>query len=400
MEAFAIASAVLLILWPLAFGIGVLQDVRLCEPVAKVLLALSFVWMTLGSPRWHGDTSATRGLGSPTGMLALLRTGRAIDRWTVILAAGCISGGLVGLSVLDWPVAARFFRLPRWCRTVPDQWYEWLTIVAGTLAISVFLITCVVRYENLRSALRWAARVGGLVLLYSALLAFIARGGEALGKIDWGLFASKAANHSFWGLIQQSVFTGFFSARLRKAFEPERLGAVHQPIWRRFVLGSAIALILGGAFAVSVAAARPAKGYLAQAPAFMALLWPPALAWAHAFARAPRRTAVATLGGSFFALMHHDSYELMLVTFILGTCFSYAAMEDRWRNVAVFSIVHGTLGAAILTLFGGKGFFRISLSVSPWAVKHPAWPHLVVPILASVAYGALAFVMMRRAPSR
>jgi hypothetical protein len=121
--------------------------------------------------------------------------------------------------------------------------------------------------------------------------------------------------------------------------------------------------------------------------------------WTWFFCRDKKRMLVATLSGSFFGLIHIDSYGLVLLTTILGTTFAYAAMEDRFRNLAAFAFMHGLLGATVLKLFPGKGMWRISLSVGPWAVERPSAAVLVFPLLCLAAFVAFFWWLARQGPS-
>jgi hypothetical protein len=102
---------------------------------------------------------------------------------------------------------------------------------------------------------------------------------------------------------------------------------------------------------------------------------------------------VATLSGSFFGLIHIDSYGLVLVTFGLGTILSYLFMEDRFRNLAAAGFAHGLLGSTFGKLFRPEtaGPLRVGYRVGPWNVEHPSAAALIIPLLCVGVYAGLLF---------
>jgi membrane protease YdiL (CAAX protease family) len=97
----------------------------------------------------------------------------------------------------------------------------------------------------------------------------------------------------------------------------------------------------------------------------------------HFFSRDKKRMLVATLSGSFFGLIHMDSYGLVLATFGLGTILAWVFMEDRYRNLSALGFIHGFLGSTFGKLFKGEaaGVLRIDFRVGPgmWSSLLPRY---------------------------
>ena len=401
LDAFAVMCAVLFVLWPFSFGLGVIADIPAISAVGKGLMFLGFVWAVIGSPRWHGDSLESRGLGSPRRLFQLLREGP--DRGQTAAIFATVFFGLIFFSLVDWPDAARFFRLPRNYRLPPDAVWKWVAIALGSASAAAIVATCAIRYDNFRSAFALALKISVAFLAYATLAAWLSRGEKAFSKFELADHTLDTAAHMFWGLLQQLTFTAFFATRLRKAFAPAATPSAPMSTWRRLgavALGGVIAAVtLAPALWFAMRAVYGAKVPDALLGGLAAFVFPIGVVWTHFFCKDRRRMLVATLTGSCFGLIHIDSYGLVLVTTLLGTTFAYAAMEDRFRNLAAFAFMHGLLGATVTKLFGGKDIFRISLSVGPWAVKNPTAVVLIVPLVCLLAYAALAFWAARKLPA-
>ena len=400
LDAFAAACGVLIVLWPFCFGWGVLGGARFVTPAALWLMRVLFFWAVLISPLWHRDTAESLGLGSPGRLFRLLRDRRGADRWRVAAVFVAIFGGLLFFTLADWPDAARFFRLPKSVRVWPDSAGVWAAIALFGICGAGLLATCVIRYDNLGSAFGLAWKISAALLGYAVLAAWLNRGAEAFEKFELRSHSLDVAAHMFWGFIQQLVFTGWFATRLRKAFAPSASPANTVPAGARLRIvclgGLAAAATLGPAVWLTLRAIHGAIVPLSLLAGCVAFAFPAGAVWTHFFCRDKKRMLVATLSGTFFGLIHIDSYGLVLLTGILGTTFAYAAMEDRFRNLAAFAFMHGLLGATVAKLFGGKGILRIGYSVGPWSVKHPSAAVLLVPVICLVGYAALAVWAARR----
>ena len=140
-----------------------------------------------------------------------------------------------------------------------------------------------------------------------------------------------------------------------------------------------------------------------QAPLGM-LLWcavfafPVGALWMHFFCRDKKRMLVATLSGSFFGLIHMDSYGLVLATFGLGTVLAWVFMEDQYRNLSALGFIHGFLGSTFGKLFKGEaaGVLRIDYRVGPWNVEQPTAAVLVIPMICLGIYAGLLVWAARR----
>ena len=131
---------------------------------------------------------------------------------------------------------------------------------------------------------------------------------------------------------------------------------------------------------------------------FAVFAFPVGAVWTHFFCRDKKRMIVATLSGSFFGLIHMDSYGLVLVTFGLGTILAWVFMEDRFRNLSALGFIHGFLGSTFGKLFRGEaaGVLRIDYHVGPWNVDQPTAAVLIVPMLCLIGFGALFIWAIRR----
>jgi hypothetical protein len=400
LDAFGVVCGVLFVLWPFCFGGAILGHAHWVNAAARAAMLGGFGWAVIGSPRWHGDTLESLGLGSPHRLWRLIRSRSGADRGRLIAVFLAVLGGIVWFSLADWPDAARFFRLPKPYRVSPASAGEWAALSLLATAAAALLATCVIRYDNLGSAFGLALKISALYLAFGALAAWTALGEKAFAKFTLVDHTLDVAAHIFWGLIQQLTFTAFFATRLRKAFGPATSSANFIAPEKRALavsLGAIIAAAtLGPAVWLALHLANGAQVSLSSLAGCAAFALPAGAVWTHFFCRDKKRLLVATLSGSFFGIIHIDSYGLVLLTTILGTTFAYAAMEDRFRNLAAFACMHGLLGATIVKMFSGKGVWQISLSVGPWAVQRPTASVLIFPLIALATYAALAWRVSRR----
>src|SRR5687767_13087125 len=127
LNAFGVACIGLLIAWPMGYG-GMLAGIGFVKPITLSLLYLIFAWVLIGSPRWHGDSLHSLGLGTPKRLLELFRNAPGATRLGIGIAFFIIFGGLIFFCLADWPDAAKSFRLPRSYRAVPDAAWKWAAI--------------------------------------------------------------------------------------------------------------------------------------------------------------------------------------------------------------------------------------------------------------------------------
>jgi len=381
-EALGFACLILATLWPFCFGLGVLGNSAAIRQAAQWPIALMMVWILLISPWWHGDTAESLGLGNPRRLWRTLRTAAPARRWRLIAAIGSVLLVLNYVTVTQWPLVRRFFKLPPSALGWPEP-----AIVLFGVVMSALAVTCLIRYDNFPSAFRAALIVSVALIFYAGAGAVLHRGWGAFAAFEPKRYPLDVLAYIFWGFIQQLAFTAYFGTRLRKAFGP---GPRSPHSKRPAVLGVAIA---SATLAPTVwllvrtlygPAAAP-LGMLAWAIVFAA---PVGAVWGWFYARDPRRLLVATLSGLVFGLIHIDSYGLVLVTWGLGTILSWLFMEDRTRNLIALAFIHGFLGSTFGKLFGkaSAGNLRVDYRVGPWNIEEPAAYILIVPMICLAAF--------------
>ncbi len=343
-EAFAVMSLLLGTLWFVAYPFGVLEKMDEANDASRVLIALLLGFVLVVSPWWHGDSSRSRGLGNPGGLLLGFR--RSSFRKRIVLAVLF----LAAVSVLTFELYRNATGAARFVLGVePAMTFRLQQHVGGETcvlllcaAVSLVWAACVVRYDNLRPALRAAALVLAVLLPPMLLLGWLVNGVDMFLRAKPRQLFFNGLGYMFWGAIQQLLFCSYFGTRLRKGFRPG----------------------------------------LAPASRF----------W--------KRLGVAALSGLFFALVHIDSWWLVLFTWVLGTFLAWFFMEDRYRNLQVLGAVHGVLGTCVVWLFSEHAPFSIRLRVGPWGMA----PRLdVVALLVPglvIAALALALIALVRLPER
>jgi hypothetical protein len=403
LEAFIVAAAIMAVLWPFCFGCGVLGDSPTIQRLAQWPVGAFVVWVLIVSPFWHGDTLESLGLGNPVRLWKLLQEKRP---WLITLTVA-LFGTLFLVSIANWPDTAKMFRLGFDARLWPLSFEGSVKMTCFSALVSAFVVTCLVRYDNFGPALRIALTISAALILYAGLAAVLHRGWSAFAVIDPARYPLDVIAYVFWGGLQQFAFTAYFSTRLRKGFHPATNTDNSVPVPER--LGW---VIRGGVLAaITVAPAMwlvVRKMYGASAAPLGLMLWfavfslPAGAMWTHFYCRDKRRMLVATLAGSFFGLIHIDSYGLVFVTFGLGTVLAYVFMEDRFRNLSALALIHGFLGSTFGKLFRGEGAgsLRIDYKVGPWNVDNPSAWMLIIPLLCLVAYASLAvWVWRHRGPA-
>lgn len=394
-EALGFVCVILVTLWPICFAIGVLGDNSAVRTAAQWPIAALLAWVLVASPWWHRDTAESLGLGNPRRLWRTVREAAPRRRWQLIGAMTAVFVALNFLTLTQWPLVRRFFRLPPSALHWP-----WLAIALFGVVLSALVVTCLIRYDNFGRAFRAALWVSGALLLYAGTAAVLHRGWNAFAAIDPGRYLLDVIAYVFWGFVQQLVFTAYFGTRLRKAFGPgPRPG--HAP--RSALIGAAVAaMTIAPAVWLTVrglygAAAAP-PGMLAWCVVFAL---PPGAVWGWFYARDPRRLLVATITGSIFGLIHIDSYGLVLVTSGLGTVLAWLFMEDRTRNLTALGFIHGFLGSTFGKLFKGDaaGPLRVDYRVGPWNVEEPMLHMLIGPLCCLAAFLVLAIWCWRHLPS-
>lgn len=392
-EAFIVAAGILAVLWPFCFGCGVLCDSPTIQRLAQWPVGAFIVWILVVSPFWHGDTLESLGLGNPVRLWKMLRERRP---WVLAFVVA-LSGGLFLVSIANWPDTARMFRLGNEARLWPLSFEGTVKMTSFAALMSALVATCIVRYDNFGSALRIALLISGALIVYAGFAAVLHRGWTVFSVIDPAKYPLDVIAYVFWGGLQQFAFTAYFSTRLRKGFRPsmEPCNVVplsERPKWvmrggliSAVTLAPALWLVVRGMYG----AEAMNFGLLLV---FAAFALPVGAIWAHFYCQDKRRLLVATLAGSFFGLIHIDSYGLVLATFALGTVLAYVFMEDRFRNLSALALIHGFLGSTFGKLFRGEGAgsLRVDYKVGPWNVENPSAWMLIIPLLCVAAYATLA----------
>ena len=403
LEALGLATVTFFVLWPLCFGWGVLGDSATVRNLARLPLVLGFLWIFLVSPFWHRDTLESLGLGNPLRLWRMLCERSGWRRARLILAIGLLFDAMFLIGIANWPDTARLFRLGSDARiwvVTPDGMAK---AIVFCVLLSAVVTTCLVRYDNFPSAFRVALAVSAVLIAYAGTAALLHRGAAAFSAFNPSRYVLDVFAYVFWGGLQQFFFTAYFATRFRKGFAPSaRPENVIQPAGRpRAMIGSGLvaAAVLAPAIWFTV------RGLYGPEQASIAMLiwcavfaFPGGAIWMYFFSRDKKRMLVATLSGSFFGLIHMDSYGLVLATFGLGTILAWVFMEDRYRNLSALGFIHGFLGSTFGKLFKGEaaGVLRIDFRVGPWNVEQPTAAVLVIPMICLIIYAGFLIWAARR----
>ncbi|MEQ1859668.1 MAG: hypothetical protein ABMA13_07015 [Chthoniobacteraceae bacterium] len=402
-EALGVTTALFVIMWPFCYGWGVLGDNAAVRQVAQWPLVALFVWVVFVSPRLHGDTAESLGVGNPRELWRTIRERRGFRRVRLVGAVVTIACVIFLLTVANWPESARMLRLPVAAR----QWilapHGWVPVCAIAGALSVFVATCAIRYDNYAPAFRAALCVSAGLFVFAGAGAMLHRGPAVFANFDAARWGLDAIAYMFWGYAQQFLFTSYFATRLRKGFAPAPAAEKSVPLALRprFVAigGLLTATTIAPAFWLAVRNLYGANhAPLAMLAWFAVFAFPIGALWAHFYCRDRRRMLVATLAGSIFGLIHIDSYGLVLVTTGLGTILAWLFMDARYRNLSALGFIHGVLGSTFGKLFkgAGAGTLRVDYRVGPWNVEEPTFAVLVIPTLCLCGFLALTMYFSRR----
>jgi hypothetical protein len=394
-EVLALACVVFVVLWPISFGFGVLGGNDAIRGFAVWPLALLFAWVFLGSPVWHRDSPESLGLGNPLRLFRGIRERQGLQRWRLLAPVCLMFGILFAVSIANWPDTAKMFKLGSAAREWPLIPGGALRIFAFSTVMSAFVVLCVIRWDNIATAMRPVLIVSAALLLYSGAGAWLNHGSAAFERIDPAQYPLDVLAYAFWGATQQFFFTSYFATRCRKAVPPAPL-AVSRGI-RRFpppvIFGgvTGAAAIAPPVWLAVRSTSGPEDATLSLLAWFLVFAFPVGAVWMHFYRKDPRRMLVATFSGSFFGLIHIDSYGLVLVTFGLGTILSYLFMEDRFRNLAAAGFAHGLLGSTFGKFFktDAAGPLKVSYRVGPWSVEEPTVSVMIIPTVCLGIYVGL-----------
>jgi len=397
-EAFAVYTVILTILWPFAYYLGELRGLAAVQPVAVAGLVLGAAYLLLVSPFVHRDTPESWGLGNPAALGRLLRSGPPARRLLLAAIVVLLFLGLNYANYARWPDVAGFFGLDELSPAVRgynEDFPGLFLVLAVGVVLSTIIVTCAIRYDNFVPAFLVALKVSLPLLAMIFLGAYVQsvyNGTQPFAGFDWRDYLLDVGGYVFWGFTQQLLFTAYLGNRFRKAFPPSTAPDDVVPPERRwstallFGTGISVALSLFGFFSIrSVYGAAEVPG--------ITLLWflvfslPICLAYGYTFTRGRKRLLVATLAASCFGLIHIDSYGLVAATFLLGIILIYVSMEDRHRNLVALGFIHGLLGSTFGWLFssGESGALEVDYSVGPWNVDNQTLWVLASP-LACIAF--------------
>lgn len=344
-EAFVMMTYCLAILWLVIYPYGELMRINAIELAGQILLGFGAVYVLFYSSYIHKDTLSSWGLGNPVALYTSIRNRSPVGR--II----CTSGVLLIIVVLTYlyyyawtEITREMFRLS-WKEAVRIQATDVgnaMIIASGLIMATVFVIF-IIRYDNFLSALFTAFKIILVLGTLEYMAAFAVMGKVAFADFRPRQFAFNFFGYVFWGMLQQLLFSSYFGTRFRKGFAPT---------------------------------ADPAR------------LW-------------QKRLWVAVLNGSFFGMIHINSWGLVAICWLLGTILSWVFMEDKNRNLVALGLVHGFLGSSTGWLFDARkaGGFRIVMGVGPGHMQGFDLLTVVV-VLTIIAVHLLVIVyLLRRRPS-
>ncbi len=394
LEALGIMVFVLVVLWPFAYGCGILPGIGAVHVAANALLIAGGACILLVLPFVHGDTLDSWGLGDPRVLWRILRHGTPRQR---ALYGAIVLGLFAALNYANYNQrheVGGFFGLDKTTALELRGSFPGILLVfaVGTL-LSGLIISAAIRYDNFLPAFATAMKVSLPLLVLMFLAALKIRGWEVIQTFRPTTWLLGVFGYVFWGFIQQLLFSAYFGTRFRKAFAPSA-AAANTSNWAQTVaLFAAGAGVLGAA--LIALAVRIAYGEWGLDPVQLALtalfLAPIGAVYGHYFRRDPKRLLVATLAASCFGLIHIDSYGLVFVTWGLGIVLVYVFMEDKNRNLVALGFIHGLLGSSFGEFFssGKSGLLEVDYSVGPWNVDNPAVGALIIPMLCIGVYVAI-----------
>ncbi|HPA19138.1 MAG TPA: CPBP family glutamic-type intramembrane protease [Verrucomicrobiae bacterium] len=335
-EGIGVMIIILVSLWWIAYPFGVLMGWRAADAVSRSILGGLFPFVLLISPWLHGDTAASRGLGSPRWVWRVMTLGHGRRRLGFALLIGALTLLMTIALYRNAPGAARFLLgiPPEIVLAARESDGGRALSFLACLLLGALWTTCVFRYDNFLSALAVAGKILAALLPVILILALAFNGTAAFTGLDVRAHGRGALGYVFWGAIQQLLFCGYFGTRLRKGFAP-----ADEP----------------GTFP-----------------------------W--------RRLLVAVLNGLFFGLIHINSWSLVVATWILGTFLSWAFMEDRGRNLFALGIVHGVLGSCTSWLFSRTQELHVRMRVGPWWMSPPPDP-VTLAVASIIIVGLCVFVL-------
>lgn len=404
LEGLLVFGAILFLLWPMAFGLGILGGLEWVDRVVHWALWGLFAFVLLVSPRWHGDSLGAWGLGDPRRLRRMLRGARGWRGWIFRAGLAAFFAGLTVLFFRHWPHVADFVGLTKmglardplgW----PDSGAGRALVLAVCVALAALIAGAAVRYDNLGSAFRTAMGISLPLLAVVLAGAWVQRGAEAFADLSWSRWALGVAGYVFWGMVQQLLFCGYFGTRFRRGWGPASVetageNAIARERRTRATLLFGAAFALAGSLAVWLGLRQvhgPGSVTARELAIVAAFFFGCGCAFGHWFGKDKRRMMVAVLSGGAFGLIHIDSWGLVVLTWGVGIVLSYVFMEEARRNVFALGFIHGLLGSTFGSLFSKEksGVLEIDYKVGPWNVEEPSVWGLAVPVICLVAVGGL-----------
>ncbi len=393
-EAFAVYLFVLVILWPVCYGLGVLPDNEGVQDLAVLPLVLGAVYLLFVSPFLHRDTLSSWGLGNPKTLWAMLTRGPGWRRgvmWAVVLT---VFAGLNYVNWWQWAEVADFFNFENTPLEHADESFPGILFVFAFGGLLSLVILCFgIRYDNFVPAFKTAMKVALPLFALVCVGAYVQRGTAAFEGFRVSKFTLDVFGYLFWGFTQQLLFSAYFGTRLRKAYAPSRNPRNTLPKEARYraalLAGLGTALVAAPGVWILLLAVYPDAPTPASAMLwFAAFALPVGALYGYFWAVDRKRLLVATLTGSFFGFIHIDSYGLVIATWVLGIFLSYVFMSDKNRNLVALGFIHGLNGSTLGWLFssGQSGVLEIDYSVGPWNIDDPTAGVLVIPMALIAAY--------------
>lgn len=399
-EAISVYLLVLVTLWPFCYMLGKLAvpENEFILKIANVPLVLGSLFLLFVSPFLHRDTAESWGLGNPRTLWRLLHQAPMAKRAAILTAISALMIVLNIANFVRWADVAKFIGLRGTIAmeftTAPDKYpYGPVLVVLFGLFLSSLIVTSAIRYDNFGSAFRTALKIALPMLVLTFVAAFAAQGWKAFSGFSPLYWMLGVFGYVFWGAVQQLLFSSYFGTRMRKAFgpatNPNNTLPKDQRLRSAVTLGGAISaslVIIGYSICLYLYGYEQAP--ITLIPWLIGFTLPFSMLWGYFYAVDRRRLLVATLCGSFFGLIHIDSYGLVAVTFMLGVILVYVFMEDKNRNLVALGFIHGLLGSTFGWLFDKKeaGALQVNYSVGPWNIHEPTAGVLVFPMLCIAGY--------------
>jgi hypothetical protein len=338
-EPVLLMSLLQVIMWAVWFPLELQGE----DPTTAYIIIGALAIVIFVSPFIHRDTISGWGLGNPVYVFRKIKEGGRPRVIALIVLCLFLAIGAAAFYFLWEQLADILFGMSE---TSADAFLS--TSLGTTAVIALGLVaglivgTFLIRYDNFLNALKVAAIVIGILgpLIFVVGVAIDPTG---LDRFDGEGFALNVAYYIFWGALQQFLFAGYFGQRFQKAFGP------------------------------AADAKEPGKPTKVEERAMY-----------------KKRFWVSLLAGSYFALIHVPSWNLVAFTWLLGVILSWLYMKDKNRNLIALGIIHGVLGSLANVFFESTVSFSVgpstdeAIALAPvfWVVAIALAAHQVIIVLA------------------